>query len=126
MPGGQLGQAVGPVQEGPLGLKDTDRLAGLAQLAVDLGDGQTGLVATPGMDFPITGLFDLGVFNAYAGVSPGWYFGGSRDVLHPLAGQLSTYFGAGLDFTEIRVSAGWTRTYTAYGAQDGISVGLGF
>jgi hypothetical protein len=96
------------------------------ELVVDLGDGATGLFATPGMDFPITGLFDLGVFNAYAGVAPGWYFGGVRENLNAVMGQFGTYFGAGLNFSQLRISAGWSRTTTAYGSQDGISFGIGF
>ncbi len=96
------------------------------QLAVDLGDGDVGLVATPGMDLPITGLFDVGVFNAYAGIAPGWYFGGERENLNAVMGQFGTYLGAGLNLSQLRVNVGWSRTTTAYGAQDGISVGLGF
>ena len=96
------------------------------ELVVDLGDGQTGLFATPGMDFPITGLFDLGVFNAYAGIAPGWYFGGVRENLNAVMGQLGTYFGAGLNLSQLRISAGWSRTTTAYGSQDGLSFGIGF
>lgn len=96
------------------------------ELVVDLGNGQTGLFATPGMDFPITGLLDLGVFNAYAGVSPGWYFGGVRENLNAVMGQFGTYFGAGLNLSQLRVSAGWSRTTTAYGSQDGLSFGIGF
>ncbi len=73
------------------------------ELVVDLGDGQTGLFATPGLDFPITGLFDLGVFNAYAGIAPGWYFGGVRDNLNAVVGQFGTYFGAGLNLSQLRI-----------------------
>lgn len=96
------------------------------QLSVQLDGGSDELIATPGMDFPITGLFDVGVFNAYAGVSPGWYFGGDRENLNAALGQLSTYFGAGINLSKLRFSVGWNRTSTAYGDQDGISVGIGF
>jgi hypothetical protein len=96
------------------------------ELAIDLGNGDVGLVATPGMDFPITGLFDVGVFNAYAGISPGWYFGGDRENLNAVMGQFGTYVGAGLNLSQLRLNVGWSRTTTAYGDQDGISVGIGF
>ena len=66
------------------------------------------------------------MFNAYAGVSPGWYFGGVRENLNAVMGQFGTYFGAGLNLSQLRVSAGWSRTTTAYGSQDGLSFGIGF
>ncbi len=96
------------------------------QLSVQLDGGTDELFATPGMDFPITGLFDLKIFNAYAGVAPGWYFSGDREALNGAMGQLSTYLGAGISLSKLRVSVGWNRTSTAYGNQDGLSFGIGF
>jgi hypothetical protein len=96
------------------------------QLAVNLGDDSVVMFATPGVDLPITGLFDVGVFDAYAGISPGWYIASERENLNALLGQYSYFFGAGLNLAELRLAVGWNRTTTAYGAQDGISVGIGF
>lgn len=96
------------------------------QLSVELDGGTDELFATPGMDFPITALFDVKVFNAYAGLSPGWYFGSDRENLNSVVGQFGLYAGAGLNLSKLRVSVGWSRTSTAYGDQDGISLGLGF
>jgi len=96
------------------------------QLSVQFDGGTAELFATPGMDFPITGLFDVGVFDAYAGVAPGWYFGGDRENLNGAMGQFGMYVGAGLNLSKLRLHLGWSRTSTAYGDQDGISVGLGF
>jgi hypothetical protein len=95
------------------------------QLSVEVVGGEAELFATPGMDFPITGLFDVKVFDAYVGVSPGWYFSGERENLNGAMGQLSYYMGAGLNLSKLRLNLGWSRTMTAYGDQDGFSVGVG-
>ena len=81
--------------------------------------------ATAGMDLPITALFDVKVFNAYAGVSPGWYFGGERENVNNALGQYSVYAGAGLNLSKLRIALGWSRLTTAYGENQGISIGFG-
>ena len=85
----------------------------------------TELPATAGLDWPVTGLFDFKIFNAYAGLAPGWYFGGDREPLNGAMGQFSLYAGAGLDLSKLRLNVGWNKTSTAYGEQTGISVGFG-
>ncbi len=85
----------------------------------------TEMPATTGLEWPITGLLDLKVFDAYAGVSPGWYFGGDRENLNAVLGQYGLYAGAGINLSKLRLHLGWSKTTTAYGEQTGISVGIG-
>ena len=93
------------------------------QLSVE---GIGALAGTAGVDLPLTGLFDVKVFNAYAGVTPGWYIGGARDNLSPLLGQMGLVAGAGISISRFSLSLGWSRLTTAYGLQEGYSIGIGF
>jgi len=86
----------------------------------------TELPATMGLDWPITALFNVKVFDAYAGVAPGWYFGGERENLNNVVGQFGVYVGGGLNLAKLRLNLGWSKQTTAYGEQTGVSVGLGF
>ena len=101
-----------------------------AQMGPDLFYSQytfldTELPATMGLDWPVTGLFNIKIFNAYAGFAPGWYFGGERENLNAAVGQFSLFAGAGLDFKVVRLNVGWNKQTTAYGEQTGISIGFG-
>lgn len=85
----------------------------------------TELPATMGLDWPVTALFNVKVFDAYAGVAPGWYFGSERENLNNLIGQYSLYVGGGVNLAKLRLNLGWSKQTTAYGEQTGLSVGLG-
>ena len=85
----------------------------------------TELPSTMGLDWPVTGLFNVKIFNAYAGFAPGWYFGGERENLNAAVGQFGLFAGAGLDLKVVRLNVGWNKQTTAYGEQTGVSVGFG-
>jgi len=101
-----------------------------AQMGPDLFYSQytfldTELPATMGLDWPVTGLFNVKVFDAYAGIAPGWYFGGERENLNAVLGQYSLYAGAGINLSKLRLHLGWNKQVTFYGEQTGISIGFG-
>jgi len=77
-----------------------------------------------GLDWPVTALFDLKVFNAYAGVSPGWYLAGDRERLNNAIHQYALYAGIGLDLKAFGITLGWSRQVLADFTSQGFSVGL--
>lgn len=77
-----------------------------------------------GLDWPITGLLDLKVFNVYAGVSPGWYFSGDREKLSSGVHQLTTYAGVGIKIKNFGVGVGYSKLFLGDFTSDGWSFGI--
>lgn len=77
-----------------------------------------------GLDWPVTALLDLKVFNAYAGVSPGWYLAGDRERLNNAIHQYALYAGIGLDLKAFGITLGWSRQVLADFTSQGFSAGL--